>query len=71
MWHPALSGRLARFKAALELLDYMRDKGGVWFARLDQICDHVQQLIAVGRWTPRVETLPIYDSPLPEFSKTG
>ena len=47
----------------------MRDKGGVWFARLDQICDHVQQLIASGRWTPRVETLPIYDSPLPEFSK--
>ena len=71
VWHPALSGRLARFKAALELLDYMRDKGGVWFARLDQICEHVQQLIAAGRWTPRVETLPIYDSPLPEFSRTG
>jgi hypothetical protein len=31
----------------------------------------VQQLIAAGRWTPRVETLPIYDSPLPEFSKAG
>jgi len=25
-WHPALSGRLARFKAVLELLDYMRAK---------------------------------------------
>src|SRR5215470_5340412 len=37
-------------------LDYMRDKGGVWFARLDQICGHVQQLIVAGRWTPRVET---------------
>ena len=22
-----------------------------------------------GRWTPRVETLPIYDNPLSEFSK--
>ena len=71
VWHPALSGRLARFKAALELLDYMRGKGGVWFARLDQVCAHVQQLIAEGRWSPRVETLPVYDSPLPEFSKTG
>jgi hypothetical protein len=60
VWHPALSGRLARFKAALELLDYMRGKGGVWFARLDQVCAHVQQLIAKGRWSPRVETLPVY-----------
>jgi len=29
VWHPALSGRLARFKAVLELLDYMRAKRGV------------------------------------------
>jgi len=69
VWHPALSGRLARFKAVLELLDYMRTKGGVWFARLDQVCDHVQKLMAEGRWTPRYETVPAYQSPLPEFSK--
>jgi hypothetical protein len=49
----------------------MRDKGGVWFARLDQICGHVQQLIVAGRWTPRLETLPIYDSPLPKFPRQG
>jgi hypothetical protein len=48
----------------------MRDKGGVWFARLDQICEHVQRLIREGRWSPRVEMLPIYDSPLPEFAKS-
>ncbi len=53
----------------LELLDYMRAKGGVWFGRLDQVCDHVQKLMAEGRWTPRYETFPIYQSPLPEFSK--
>ena len=69
VWHPALSGRLARFKAVLELLDYMRAKGGVWFARLDQVCDHVQKLMAEGRWTPRCETFPLYQSPLPEFSR--
>jgi hypothetical protein len=33
------------------------------------ICDHVQQLIAAGQWSPRIETLPIYNSLLPEFSK--
>ena len=27
VWHPFLSGRLARFKAVLELLDHMRSKG--------------------------------------------
>jgi len=69
VWHPALSGRLARFKAALELLDYMQTRGDVWFARLDEVCDHVQMLIATGRWAPRTETLPVYVSPLPEFSK--
>jgi hypothetical protein len=58
VWHPALSGRLARFKAALELLDYMRDKGSVWFARLDQICDHVQQLIAASPVASRPREVP-------------
>ena len=69
VWHPALSGRLARFKAVLELLDYMNAKGDVWFARLDQVCDHVRRLMAEGRWMPRYETFPLYQSPLPEFSK--
>jgi len=53
----------------LELLDYMRAKGDVWFARLDQVCDHVRRLMAEGRWMPRYETFPLYQSPLPEFSK--
>jgi peptidoglycan-N-acetylglucosamine deacetylase len=64
-----LSSRLARFKAVLELLDHMRAKGGVWFARLDQVCDHAQRLMTKGRWTPRHKTFPIYENPLPEFSK--
>jgi peptidoglycan-N-acetylglucosamine deacetylase len=66
---PGTLGPLARFKAVLELLDYMHAKGGVWFARLDQVCDHVQRLVAEGRWRPRYETFPLYQSPLPEFSK--
>ena len=40
-----------------------------WFARLDQVCDHVEKLMAEGRWTPRYETFPLYQSPLSEFSK--
>ena len=69
VWHPFLSGRLARFSAVLQLIEYMRSKGGVWFARLEQICDHVNTLVAEKRWQPRTETLPLYHSPLPEFSR--
>ena len=69
VWHPFLSGRLARFSAVLELLRYMRSKGNVWFAPLEAVCDHVKGLMAEKRWTPRYETLPLYHSPLPEFSQ--
>lgn len=70
VWHPFLSGRPARLRAVIELLEYMRAKGGVWFATTGQIAQHVQSLIERKAWTPRVETLPAYESPLPEFSKT-
>jgi hypothetical protein len=29
----------------------------------------MQRLVAEGRWTPRYEMFPLYESPLPEFSK--
>ena len=71
VWHPFLSGRLARFTAVLQLLDYMKSKGGVWFARLEDVCDHVARVTNEKRWQPRTETLPLYPSPLPEFSKAA
>ncbi len=69
VWHPFVSGRLARLRAALELIAYMQAKGGVWFARLEEVCDHVRKLMAEKTWQPRVETLPLYRSPLPEFTQ--
>ena len=69
VWHPFLSGRLARMRAVIELLDYMHEKGGVWFATTGEIADHVKDLIAKKTWTPRREKLPAYESPLPEFIK--
>ena len=32
--------------------------------------EHFRGRIAEGRWSPRVETLPVYDSPLPEFARS-
>ena len=64
-----MSGRLARFNAISVLLDYMRAKGSVWFAWLDQVCDHLQKLMAESRRAPRYETFSLYRRPLPEFPK--
>ena len=53
VWHPFLSGRLARAAATAELIEYMQGKGGVWFATLAEISAHVRKVIADGTWTPQ------------------
>lgn len=67
VWHPFLSGRLARMEAIGELLDHMAAKGDVWFATLSEITDHIEGLIASGTWTPRTDHLPQYPEPIPEL----
>jgi peptidoglycan/xylan/chitin deacetylase (PgdA/CDA1 family) len=57
VWHPFLSGRLAKLHAIVELVDYMRSKEGVWFARLEEICDHVDGLRRKQVWQPATERL--------------
>lgn len=69
VWHPFISGRPARFAAILGLIEYMKSKGGVWFTCLGDVCDHVKTLIAKNLWRPRIEALPLYHSPLAEFTK--
>lgn len=69
VWHPFLSGRPSRMAAIIELIEYMQSRGSVWFARLDEIRDHVSELMADGAWQPRVEALPVYHNPLPELSR--
>ncbi len=67
VWHPFLSGRLARFEAIGELLDHMVAKGDVWFAPLGEITAHIEGLITSGAWTPRTDHLPQYPEPIPEL----
>ncbi len=64
VWHPAVSGRPAQARAIAKLIDYMQAKGGVWFATLGQIADHVWRLTDAGLWTPRAETVPFYRDPV-------
>lgn len=69
VWHPFLSGRLARLRAVIELVEFMRTQGRVWFARLDEVCDHAQTLMAANLWRPSVERIPRFHSPIPELAR--
>ncbi|HEX9771473.1 MAG TPA: polysaccharide deacetylase [Kiloniellales bacterium] len=63
VWHPFVSGRLARCEAMIELIEYMMEKGDVWFATTAEIAAHARACMDDGSWTPRVDKLPYYDKP--------
>lgn len=68
VWHPFVSGRLARADAITDLLEYMQGKGGVWFAPLEDIAAHVRVVAASGAWAPRRDELPFWAQPRPAGS---
>jgi len=55
VWHPFLSGRLARWRTTHEMIGRMMQRGRVWFAPMRDIAAHVRRCIAEGSWLPRVE----------------
>jgi peptidoglycan/xylan/chitin deacetylase (PgdA/CDA1 family) len=55
VWHPFLSGRLARWSHTHRMIGKMLDKGRVWFAPMRDIAAHIQHCILQGTWTPRTE----------------
>ena len=69
VWHPFVSGRLARCRRVLQMIEYMQNKGSVWFATMEEIALHVQACIDDGSWTPRVDQLPYYDGMVPELER--
>jgi peptidoglycan/xylan/chitin deacetylase (PgdA/CDA1 family) len=62
--HPFLTGRLARWKQVDAWLENTLKTKDVWFARLDEIADHLDQVVASGAYVPRCETLPYYTAPI-------
>lgn len=42
------------------LIEHMLDRGGVWFAPLEEIAAHVRHGIDDGTYRPRVDYLPYY-----------
>ena len=61
--HPFLTGRLARWRQVETWLEETLRTKDVWFARLDQIADHLDGLVARAEYSPRVEKLPYYSGP--------
>jgi peptidoglycan/xylan/chitin deacetylase (PgdA/CDA1 family) len=64
VWHPFASGRLARWVEVEKLIEYMLEKGDVWFARMEDIAAHVGRCIDDGSYQPRVDNLPFFDGPV-------
>jgi len=44
------------------LIGYMKDKGDVWFAKMEDIAHYVRQCIDDGSYSPRADKLPYYTS---------
>lgn len=63
IWHPFLTGRLARWRVVERWLEGVLARGDVWFATLEQIADHLDGLAAAGH-AFRTEHLPYYDRPV-------
>jgi hypothetical protein len=65
VFHPFVSGRVARMDAIRSMIEERQAKGGVWFATLEEIALHVRTLVDAGQYAPRVHTLPIKDGRIP------
>ena len=64
IWHPFLTGRLARWRQVERWLEETLELHDVWFAPLEDIVAHVAKLRAEGSYRPRVDELPYYDGPV-------
>jgi hypothetical protein len=62
--HPFATGRLSRWDVMSEFLEEVLDRGDVWFAPMEDIAAHVNQVIESGTFTPRRVTLPMYNEPV-------
>jgi hypothetical protein len=56
VWHPFLSGRLARWRHTHAMIEKILAKGDVWFAPMRAIAAHVRACAANGTWAPRIES---------------
>ncbi|MGE7469412.1 polysaccharide deacetylase family protein [Bosea sp. NPDC003192] len=64
IWHPFLTGRLARWAVVERWLEQVLATRKVWFAPLEEIVAHVERLVAAGKYQVRTEELPYFTQPV-------
>jgi peptidoglycan/xylan/chitin deacetylase (PgdA/CDA1 family) len=64
IWHPFLTGRLARWRVVERWLEEVVANRKVWFASLEEIAAHIDGLVAAGTYRIRVEDLPYFTRPV-------
>jgi len=64
IWHPFLTGRLARWAVVERWLEKVLATRDVWFAPLEDIIAHVDGLVASGTYAVRTEELPYFTQPV-------
>ena len=64
IWHPFLTGRLARWRQVEQWLEAVLKRGDVWFAPMHEIAAHVRAEAARDPAAVRVEELPYYTKPV-------
>ena len=62
IWHPFLTGWLARWREVEIWLETVLSRGDVWFAPLHEIAAHVRSQADSG--DIRTDRLPYYDGPV-------
>ncbi|MFD1708271.1 polysaccharide deacetylase [Siminovitchia sediminis] len=70
VWHPFNTGRPARLRKVEQMIEYMQEKGDVWFATMEEIALHVKKCIDDGSYKPREVNLPYYEGRIPETTKS-
>ena len=58
--HPFATGRLARWDVVAGFLEEVLNRGDVWFAPMEEIAAHVENVTLDGTYTPRRVTMPQY-----------
>ena len=64
IWHPFLTGRLARWRVVEHWLEEVLSRGDVWFAPLEEIAAYAASQEAEDTWQPHREPAAPYTHPV-------
>tara|TARA_B100001964_G_scaffold1342_1_gene1620 strand:- start:92 stop:499 length:408 start_codon:yes stop_codon:yes gene_type:complete len=64
VWHPFVTGRLARWTQVDNWLTLLVERGDVWITTMSNIANHIWGLQKDGTYEPRIDTLPYYKEPI-------